>query len=162
MANIDLSTIGMRLGYAFETSKGVRPTTGYTNIARPKSLPDANPEPNTGETTSLNNEEYTSYIPLLKDLGGSLGIDMGMSEDGLHNWNDMCETAEEKKALGFRTWFVFYHPQLDVSFFIPADPTPLGFVEAGVNEVWDGTVYITPVDEPTWETAVKPVDPASA
>lgn len=160
--NIDLSTIGMRLGYAFESSAGVRPTGSYTNIPAPKSLPDINPEPNTGETTSLNNTEYTSYIPLLKDLGGALGIDMGMSQNGIDTWNTMCATAATKKEAGLRTWFVFYHPELDISWFLPADPTKLGFVEAAVNEVWDGTVYITPVGEGGWFTAIKPEDAASA
>lgn len=158
---IDLSTIGVRVGYAFETTKGTRPTS-YINIPGPKGIPEFNPEPNSGETTSLNNEEYTSYIPLLKDLGGSLGIGFGMSQELLDTWEDICDTDEANEANGLRTWLTIYHPQLDKGLFIPIKPARLGLSAMEVNSVWDTTVYFGPIGEPVLETAVRPTDPVSA
>jgi len=54
---IDLSTAGIRVGYAVETTAGTKPTA-FTNLANPKSIPDMNPEPNTLDVTSLNDTEW--------------------------------------------------------------------------------------------------------
>lgn len=161
MPAIDLSTIGARFGYAFEAVAGTRPSA-FVNIPNPKSIPEFNPEPNTGETTSLNNEEYTSYIPLLKDLGGALGFGMGMSQELLDDWNEMCDTTETNEATGKRTWFCIYHPGLDKSLVFTGKPVKLGMPTMEVNSVWDATVYVAPTNEPAWVTAIKPTDPASA
>lgn len=155
---IDLSTIGVRVGYAYETTAGTRPTS-YINLAGPKSIPEFNPEPNSGETTSLNNEEYTSYMPLLKDLGGTLGFGFGMSQELLDTWETICDTTETNEATGLRTWFTVYHPGLDKALFFPGKPTRLGLSAMEVNSVWDTTVYIAPIGEPQLDTAVKPTDP---
>lgn len=161
MPVIDLSTIGARFGFAYETVAGTRPSS-FTNIPNPKSIPEFNPEPNTGETTSLNNEEYTSYIPLLKDLGGALGFGIGMSQELLTSWNEMCETTATNEALGKRTWFVIYHPGLSKSLFFTGRPSKLGMPAMDTNVVWDTTVYVAPTNEPEWQTAIKPTDPVSA
>lgn len=161
MPVIDLSTIGARFGFAYETVAGTRPSS-FTNIPNPKSIPEFNPEPNTGETTSLNNEEYTSYIPLLKDLGGALGFGIGMSQELLTSWNEMCETTATNEASGKRTWFVIYHPGLSKSLFFTGRPSKLGMPAMDTNVVWDTTVYVAPTNEPEWQTAIKPTDPVSA
>lgn len=161
MPVIDLSTIGARFGYAYETVAGTKPSA-FTNIPKVKSIPEFNPEPNTGDTTSLNNEEYTSYMPLLKDLGGALGFGIAMTQELLTAWNTMCETTETNEESGKRTWFVVYHPGLDKSIFFPGRPVKLGMPAMEVNSVWDTTVYVTPIDEPAWDVAVRPTDPVSA
>ena len=159
---IDLTTIGIRFGYAFETVAGTKPST-FTNIYNPKSIPDLNSEPNTGDITSLNDTEYTRYTALLKDLGGALGFTVGMSKETLSQWNDtVCATTETNKATGKRTWFVLYHPGLDKSFFFTGDPSKLGFPSADVNQVWDATLYVAPTGEIGWGTAINPTDPVSA
>ena len=158
---IDLTTIGIRMGYAYETTAGTKPSS-FINIYNPKSIPEFNPEPNTGDITSLNDTEYTRYTALLKDLGGALGFGIGMSKETLTTWNEICTTTKSNAALGKRTWFVLYHPGLDQSFFFTGDPTPLGFPAAEVNSVWDTTVYIAPTGEIGWSTAVNPTDPVSA
>lgn len=154
---IDLSTIGARFGYGYESTAGTRPTA-YTNVPNPKSTPDFNPEPNTGETTSLNNEEFTSYMPLLKDLGGALAFTIGMSQKLLTDWNAMCDTAETNETSGRATWFTVYHPGLSEAMFFPGKPTRLTMPAMETNQVWDATVYVTPTGEPVMATAVKPVD----
>ena len=69
---IDLSTAGIRIGYAYEATSGTRPTSGYTNLPNPKSIPDMNPQPNALDITSLNDTEWKRYMEGLKDMGGSL------------------------------------------------------------------------------------------
>lgn len=162
MANaIDLSTIGIRMGFAFETTAGTKPSA-FTNIRNPKNIPDMSPEPNGIDVTSLNDLEYMRYIKGLKDLGGSLGFTLSMSKATLAEWNAMVTNSETKKASGLATWFVLYHPDLDDSFFFTGDPSSLGFPSADVNSAWEATVYIAPTGGFTWDTAINPTDPVSA
>ena len=62
-----LSTAGMTLQYAVETSAGTRPTTGYIKIPEVKSMPSFNPSPNPIDSTTLEETEYMTYVQGLKD-----------------------------------------------------------------------------------------------
>ncbi len=55
---LELSTAGVLLKYACETTAGTRPTTGYTQIPNIKSIPDFNPEPESLEVTDLSDTEW--------------------------------------------------------------------------------------------------------
>ena len=159
---VDLSTAGIRFGYATEATSGTRPTTGYVNVPHPKEIPDLSPEPNALDTSHLNIAAggFKTYIEGLKDMGGALAITIGMSAQLLTSWNAIVESAKTALAEGKRTWFVFYHPALEDSFFMAAEPSRLDFPGASVDEVWDATVYIMPTDVLGWETAVNPTDPS--
>lgn len=154
---IDLSTAGIRVGYAFESVSGTRPSA-YTNLPNPKSIPDMNPTPNALDVTSLNDTEWKRYIEGLKDLGGSLGLTFGMSQAFYNLWDTICTTDETNKATGKRTWLVFYVPGLSKSFFVPVDPAKIGMPSAEVDSVLDVTVNVMPIGTPVWETAVNPTD----
>ena len=54
----ELSTAGVLLKYAVETTAGTRPTTGYTTVPSIKSIPDLNPEPESLEVTDLSDTEW--------------------------------------------------------------------------------------------------------
>lgn len=157
MAAIDLSTAGIRVGYAFESSSGTRPSS-YTNLPNPKSIPDMNPTPNALDITSLNDTEWKRYMEGLKDMGGSLGLTFGMSQEFFSLWESICDTDDANKSTGKRTWLVFYVPGLTDSFFLPVDPARIGMPAAEVDAVLDVTVNVLPIGAPVWETAVNPTD----
>jgi hypothetical protein len=161
MASIDLTTIGIRFGYATETTAGTRPSS-FTNVSNPKDTPDMSPQPDTIDATSLNDLEFKRYLMGLKDTGGSVSFTVAMSQQTLNQWNTMCESAKTALAQGKATWFVLYHPSLNKSFFFKGEPAKLGFPSAGVNAAWDATLYIAPTGGFTWETAVNPTDYVSA
>ena len=158
---IDLSTAGIRIGYAYEATSGTRPTSGYTNLPNPKSIPDMNPQPNALDITSLNDTEWKRYMEGLKDMGGSLGITFGMSQELYNRWEAICDADDANKSSGKRTWFVFYIPGISDSFFLPVDPSRMGFPASEVDSVLDVTVNVLPIGAPVWETAVNPTDSAS-
>lgn len=158
---IDLSTAGIRVGYAFESTSGVKPST-FTNLPNPKSIPDMNPEPNALDITSLNDTEWKRYMEGLKDMGGSLGLTFGMSQAFFDLWETICDTDDANKATAKRTWLVFYVPGLTKSFFLPVDPARIGMPAAEVDSVLDVTVNVLPIGAPVWDTAVNPTDAASA
>ena len=66
---VALSTAGVTVGYAVETTAGTRPTSGYTAIPDIKSTPELNPEPEAHEATDLEETEYKFYVAGLKAHG---------------------------------------------------------------------------------------------
>ena len=62
---IDLSTAGVKLYRAVETTPGTRPTTGYTHVPGIKSIPELNPEPDNLETTTLEATERYWRCPFV-------------------------------------------------------------------------------------------------
>lgn len=151
---IDLSTAGIQVAYAIETTAGTKPTK-FINIPNPKSIPDTNPEPSTYDSTSLNATEWKTYIEGLKDIGGVLSITFGMSQVFYDMWEKLCD-AVEKVASNERMWMEFYHPKLNKSFFFTCTPSRLGFPSADVDSVWNVDARVIPTGEIGWAAAIKP------
>ena len=97
---INLSTAGIHLYYAVETTKGTRPTaqSAYTDLVGVKSIPSMNPAPETLETTDLNQTEYKTYIDGLKDLGGALEFTFNLTQELVTMWATLMEAYEAAKA----------------------------------------------------------------
>ena len=101
--SIAITSIGAKVSFAFETEKGVRPTTGYTKLPEIKEIPEMNPTPDTLETTSLDNLEYKTYVDGLKDLGGALSFTANFTQDlyDLYNGeNGIVKSWETAKSAG--------------------------------------------------------------
>lgn len=155
---INLSTAGVHLKYAVETTAGTRPTTGYVDLPGVKSTPSLNPAPETLETTSLNETEWKTYINGLKDLGGSLSFTFNLTEAFMGTWDTLMSAYEAGKSASnpLGTWFVVIVPGLSKSFYFKGEPSELGLPEMSVNSVLETTVYITPTDAPV--IAAKPTE----
>lgn len=157
---INLTSIGVKIGYAVESTKGTRPTTGYKHIPQITEIPDMDSEPEALETTSLDNEEYRTYTSGLKDLGGALSFTANLTQELLDLWNGDGSTTgvmgeyETAKAADKGMWLVVIIPGLDKSIFFTFEPSPIGLIGMGVNEVIDCNLYVTPTGEPVWEDAI--------
>jgi len=145
---IDLSTAGVQLLYAAETTAGTRPTTGYTRIRGIKSTPSLNPAPDTLETTTLDELEYKTYIDGLKDLGGALEFTFNLTEELITNWGNLMTAYTTAKASGKAIWFEILVPGLTNAFFFTGNPSEMGLPETEVNSVLEITNYITPTNAP--------------
>lgn len=152
MAGIALSTAGVTVGYAVEATAKERPTTGYTKISDIKEVPDFNPEPETHETTDLEQTEYKTYVAGLKDVGGALAFLANFTEELQTQWDTIVEAYETAVASGKRMWFEIKHPKLPKSVFFTGEPARMGLPSMGVNAVLETNLYITPTGAPQWET----------
>lgn len=162
-AAIDLSTAGIRIGVAYESTSGTRPTTGYVNIPGPKSIPTMDDAPSLLDSTSLNAVSYKTYIQGLRDLGGGdIPITFNYTQAFCDTWDAMYSTTQANKATGKRTWIVFYIPGVDDSFFMPVDVVKRGQPGAEVDSVLETKAHFVPIGEPDFYTAVNPTDPVSA
>lgn len=152
---IAISSIGIKVSYAFEAVAGTRPTTGYTHIEGIKEIPELNPAPDTLETTSFDNLEYKTYINGLKDLGGSLTFTANFTQDLFDKWNGIggiMEQYEANKDSGKEMWISIDIPGISNACYFTAEPSKIGVPSASVNEVLETSLYLTPTGEPVWET----------
>ena len=149
---IALSTAGVTVGYAVETTAGERPTTGYTKIPDIKEVPEMNPEPETLESTTLEETEYKTYIEGLKDLGGALSFLANFTTELETAWATLVSSYTTAKDSGKSTWFEVKHPKLEKSVFFTGQPSAMGLPSMGVNSILETNLYITPTNAPAWET----------
>jgi hypothetical protein len=147
---IYLSTIGVHLKYAVETEAGTRPTSGYIDLKGVKSIPALTAAPDTLETTTLNETEYKTYIPGLKDLGGSLEFTFNLSNEIKQAWDTLVTSYTAGIAANKRTWFFVDVPGLTQGLYFPGVPSPMGLPDMGVNSVAEVSNTITPTGAPTW------------
>lgn len=145
---INLSTAGIHLKYAVETTSGTRPTTGYTDLLGVKSTPSLNPAPETLETTDLNQTEYKTYVPGLKDLGGALEFTFNLTQVFIDAWEELMTAYESAKTAGKGVWFLIDIPGLTEGWYFKGEPSSLGLPETAVNSVLETVAYITPTAAP--------------
>ena len=147
---INLSTAGVQLAYAVESTAGTRPSTGFKRIHGIKSTPSLNPAPETIEATTLDETEYKTYVNGLKDLGGALEFTANLTENLMTEWEALMTEYETAKAGGKAVWFTIIIPGLTESVFFTGDPSNLGAPETSVNAILETTLYITATNEPNW------------
>ena len=145
-----LAAIGVKVGYAVETTAGTRPVTGYTHIPDLKSTGDFNPAPNTADATTFDNLEYTTYVDLLKDLGGAIEFGCNLTDAFKTAWDD-CVTAYDGLTSSKAMWFVIDIEGISKSVYFKGKPSGLGMPSLSANSLIETSVYVTPMGEPTWE-----------
>ena len=161
MAAIELSTAGIRMGYAVETTAGTKPTA-FTRIHGVKSIPSLSSAPDNLETSTLDIEAggFRTYIQGLRDSGGALEIRFNESHELHTKWKALHDAYEEGKQANKRTWIEFWIPGMDEAFYFTADVADLGFGGAEVNAVLGNSGYVTPTGEIGWGDAIEPTDAA--
>lgn len=160
--SIALSSLGVRVFYGEgaetnEPSADTFTSTEFKEVPEVKSIPSLSPSPDTLETTPLENTEYKTYIPGLKDLGGALEFTANLTQDLLDMWNGKNAQDTESVMYKFNNldrqkalWLLIYHPKLDKAVAFMFEPSKLGMPEIAVNSVLEATLSITPVGEVEW------------
>lgn len=147
---LELSTAGVKIGYAVETTAGTKPTTGYTNIPNVKSIPDLNPAPASLEVTDLSDTEWKRYIPGLKDPGGSIALTCNLTAAFMTAWETLVSASETAADSSKATWFEITVPGLTDKFYFAGVPSPLGLNAMEVGSVLEVSAYIAPNQIEGW------------
>lgn len=153
MANA-VSTAGMLVKYAVESSAGTRPTTGYTTIRGVKAIPALWNEPNMLQSTPLSATKNHTYIEGLGDNGGAIALTVNDEALFRSDWA-ACITAFENLTGGKQMWFEIAYQEgsgLD-SFYFPAQPLELGFGGAEVDSVLENNANLAPQGDYLFATA---------
>lgn len=134
MANKNaLTSIGLVVAVAVETTAGTRPVTNYYKVPGVTDLPDLDFDPDTIETTSYDNLDYKSYLPGLKDTGGVVSLEANYTEYGVGMWDDMADEIE-KSTTGIKAWILIAIKGTTTRWFIPAKLVECGVPTAPVND----------------------------
>ncbi len=149
---LEISTAGVAVKYAVETTAGTRPTTGYTAIPNIKETPDFNPEPGTLEVTDLSDLVWKRYIAGLKDPGGALTFTANLTSAFKTAWETLVSAYETAASDGKLTWFEIAVPSIG-SFYFAGIPAELGIDGMEVDSVAESSVYITPNKIEGWGTS---------
>ena len=152
---IALSSIGIKVSYAFETVAGTRPTTGYTHIEGIKEIPELSPAPDALETTTLDNLSHKSYIPGLQDTGGTINFLANFTQSLFDEWNGdggVMEQYETNKSTNKAMWMCVDIPGITDACYLPVEPTKIGVPGVGVNEVLETNIYVTLTGDLAWDT----------
>jgi len=146
-------TIGTKVSYCFETTSGIRPTSGYTILEDCTSHPDFNAEREQIETTTLIQENNHTYTSGLRDFG-TLAFGFNLTQ-AIYNLflgtNGIMTQYATKDALGLRLWMCVDIKAINKSFFIPVEPQDFGMPEgtAGSNK-YDLSINFNAVGDGGW------------
>lgn len=154
MGGIAISSAGIKVMYAVETTAGTMPTSGAKVIPDIKEIPDFNVEPEKLETTTLENTEYKTFIPGLKDLSNASGYGANFTQTLLDFWDELYEAFETAKADNKKVWFFIVVPGWTKCCAFTGEPSKMGLPGVGTNAVFETTAYITPTGEPKWVTTI--------
>lgn len=147
---LEFNTIGVKLGYAVESSAGTRPTSGYTNIPDVKTIPAIELTPARIEVTNLI-DRYRRYIDGVMDAGDDIAITCNLTASLKSIWTSVVSAAKTAWASDKSTWFEVSIPNYD-SFYFAGIPSELGTSEIGVDAVVEATLHIIPNQIAGWAT----------
>lgn len=145
-----LASIGVKIGYQAKGTESY-PTSSYIHIPDMKSTADFNPSPNTADASTFDNKEYTTYVNLLKDLGGALEFSANLTDDFKTAWANVVTAAGSDGC-----WFCIDIPGITESVVFFGMPSAMGLPSLTANSLMETTVYITPSKEPKWVSATVP------
>ena len=148
MAN-EIGTMGITLGYATEATAGSKPSS-FTTVANVYELPEYDASAEGLDVTDLSDLEWMRYIPGLKDAGDDISISVHMVESNITAWDALVDSAKAAYASGKNTWFKITVPNWTKSFYFAGLPQKVGFGGASVNEVFSGTLHVTPNQIDGW------------
>lgn len=156
---VDISTAGIIVAYAFETTANTRPTAGWTHIPGIKSIPSLNEQPNMIDTTTLDELTTRVGVPGLKGLPTGTNFTASWTDALIKQWADVMSKYETAKSSGKQMWITVVVPGITDAFYFSAIPSALDLPAAGVEAAAEIDIYITPTSERTM--AAKPTSIAA-
>lgn len=148
---LELSTIGVKLLYCTETNAGTRPTTGYTEVKNITSIGEISATPDQLEVTNLE-DTWKRFIDGVKDGSGEIQIGANFTSAFKTAWETAITAYTTAFGSGKATWWEVQVPNF-ASFFFAGKPADLGLPSIEVNNVFAGTVTITPNQIEGWATS---------
>ena len=148
---LEMSTIGVSLKYATESTAGTRPTSGYVAIPDIKEIGGNDATPSQLDVTNLADTHKRS-IPGVIDSGSDVAITANMTASLKTAWTSLVSAANTAWASGKSTWFEVAVPNFD-SYYFAGLPSDMGYNQLGVDAVIEATLHIIPNQIGGWASA---------
>lgn len=140
-----LSTLGVKLGYAVETQKGVKPSA-FKWLERCNSIGGIEMPVEQIDASALE-DLVTRYIPGRQDSGGEWSCSFNITPEVEARLSKMIEESSAGKLAELNTWFEVWSPSTNKAYFVKAQPPKvLPMPETGQNDLWTIDVTLS-IDE---------------
>lgn len=152
-----VSTVGVLIGYAFETSAGKKPTT-FNLIHRVNAVDEIANETETIDASALEDTTERS-IAGRGTTGGTFGITINLTNETIQEWEDIIEVYTTAKTSGLAMWYEEYNPNLEKAWFVKVEPpTKIPKPALDQNGLYTGTMTMTITDYVGPDTAIEPTE----
>lgn len=149
-----VSSLGVRLGYAPETTAGEKPSA-FTWLERANSIGGISLETEQLDASALE-DEISRYIAGRQDTGGTWEIGFNISDEVITLLETMMTTYAGLSG-GKKMWFEVWSPYLTKAFFVVAQPPKhIPMPEFSQNELQTVTLTLTIEEYKGMDTAIKP------
>lgn len=152
-----LSTLGVKFGYAAETTAGTKPSA-FKWLERCNQIAGISLSTEQIDASAL--EDYiTKNIAGRQDTGGTWAVTFNLTADTTTLLEDMISAYNTAKAADKQMWFEVWHPTMTKGFFVIAEPPQvLPMPEFGQNSLQTIEVTLTIVEYKGQDTAIEPVE----
>lgn len=137
MALAGLSTLGVKLGYAVESSAGSKPSS-FVNLSRINSIGGISLDTEKIDASALEDTK-SKYIAGRADTGGTVSVTVNLTPDTITEWETLIDAYETGHQSNLQMWFEVSSSGLGgKSFYFIAEPPVAGIPmpESNQNELW--------------------------
>lgn len=149
-----VSTLGIKLGYAAETTAGTKPTA-YKWLERCNSIGGITLETEQIDASALE-DEISRYISGRQDTGGTWSVTFNISDEVIEQLETMIGGYTALDG-GRKMWFEVWSPYLEKAFFVVAQPPKhIPMPEEAQNELQTVELTFTIEEYKGMDTAIEP------
>ena len=158
----EISTAGIMIFYAPESTAGTRPSTGYKQKATGATLNIADYVTGIGglgadydmyDVTPLSETERHRFIKGLQNNDGSIELSANINPTSRADWGKIV--AEYAALTGGKAlWFEFILPGDTEAIFVRGEPRPMRFPDVEAGSAVQGAVQIVENQYADWTSAV--------
>ena len=165
----EISTAGINIKYAVETTAGTRPTTGYKEKAASGTMKIADfvtgisgltAEFEQYEVTPLSEKRRHRFIPGLQGNDGNISLNANINPTSRADWG-LIVSEYEALTDGKGMWFEFNLPDDPQSMYFRVRPCPMGFPDVEVAQAVQGAIQLIENQCAGWNAATGATGAAS-
>lgn len=129
-----ISTLGMTLSYALETSKGVKPSS-FTKLNRINAIGGISQSTEQIDASAIE-DKASRYVGGRQDSGGEWTVTVNYTNETQAEWEALIAAYNGRSDNDFRMWWQVTSEDLNESFFVVAQPPKvIPMPEIGQNEL---------------------------
>lgn len=151
-----VSSLGIRLGYAAETTASTKPTS-FIWLERCNSIGGISLETEQIDASALE-DEISRYVSGRQDTGGTWSVTFNLSDEVIDQLETMIE-AYTALSGGKKMWYEVWSPYLTKAFYVVAQPPRhIPMPEESQNELQTVEMTFTIEEYKGMDEAIKPVE----
>lgn len=156
MAQAGISTVGIKFGYALESTAGTKPSS-FTMLNRINNIAGIDLSTEQIDASSLE-DQITRYIAGRQDAGGGdWAITVNITDETIQEWETLISTYYNRSSNSLAMWFEVWSPYLTKAYYVVAEPPKnIPMSEMGQNSLQTVEITLSVNDFKGLDTAIEP------